>query len=379
MFAYKKFGAAAVAATALLVTAASAGAAQSANPGAHLGNGHEVFVQTDNLSGNTIAVYDRSPDGTLIPAGTYATGGDGGQLTGSVVDHLASQNSLAYNAATRELFAVNAGSDTISVFQVDGGRLHLRQVISSGGTFPASVAINGDLVYVLNSTGGGSIQGFRLSGGELSPIAGSWRSLGLSPTATPQFVNTPGDIAFSPNGSQLLVTTKANTDAIDVFAIDSSGQPSQTPVVNTEPEQVPFALAFTGQQLNVAQAGSDSVAGFTLNGDGTLTPTFSVATGGLATCWLVADGSALFAGNAASATETSILASSSGALSVTATTATDPGTVDAAVTPDGRYLYVQTGANGVVDEFSVGASGSLTELGSVTVPNGAGGEGIATS
>jgi 6-phosphogluconolactonase (cycloisomerase 2 family) len=379
MFAYKKFGAAAVAATALLVTAASAGAAQSANPGAHLGNGHEVFVQTDNLSGNTIAVYDRSPDGTLIPAGTYATGGDGGQLAGSVVDHLASQNSLAYNAATRELFAVNAGSDTISVFQVGGGRLHLRQVISSGGTFPASVAINGDLVYVLNSTGGGSIQGFRLSGGELSPIAGSWRSLGLSPTATPQFVNTPGDIAFSPNGSQLLVTTKANTDAIDVFAIDSSGQPSQTPVINTEPGQVPFALAFTGQQLNVAQAGSDSVAGFTLNGDGTLTPTFAVATGGLATCWLVADGSALFAGNAASATETSILASPTGGLSVTATTATDPGTVDAAATPDGRYLYVQTGRNGVVDEFSVGASGSLTELGSVTVPNGAGGEGIATS
>jgi len=53
-----------------------------------------VFVQTDAVTGNTIAVYDRNHGGTLSPAGTYATGGNGAQLAGSVVDHLASQNSL---------------------------------------------------------------------------------------------------------------------------------------------------------------------------------------------------------------------------------------------------------------------------------------------
>jgi hypothetical protein len=37
---------------------------------------------------------------------------------------------------------------------------------------------------------------------------------------------------------------------------------------------------------------------------------------------------------------------------------------------------VQTGANGIVDEFAVGAGGSLTSLGSVVVPGAAGGEGI---
>jgi hypothetical protein len=49
-----------------------------------------VFVQTDRSTGNQVVAYHRAADGTLTPAGTYATGGLGGQLSGSVVDHLAS-------------------------------------------------------------------------------------------------------------------------------------------------------------------------------------------------------------------------------------------------------------------------------------------------
>ena len=79
--------------------------------------GRRRSVQTDNLAGNQIVAYDRSGNGTLTLAGTYATGGLGGQLTGSAVDHLASQGSLAYDA-TRTLYAVNAGSNTVSVFAV---------------------------------------------------------------------------------------------------------------------------------------------------------------------------------------------------------------------------------------------------------------------
>ncbi len=56
-----------------------------------------VFVQTDNPAGNAIVVYNRGADGSLHPSGTYATGGNGGVLTGSVVDHLASQGSLVYD------------------------------------------------------------------------------------------------------------------------------------------------------------------------------------------------------------------------------------------------------------------------------------------
>src|SRR3954469_18105429 len=76
---------------------------------------HVVFVQNDSPSGNQIVAYDRGRDGKLTQAGTYATHGLGGVLAGSVVDHLASQGSLTYDRRHGLLYAVNAGSDTVSV------------------------------------------------------------------------------------------------------------------------------------------------------------------------------------------------------------------------------------------------------------------------
>jgi 6-phosphogluconolactonase (cycloisomerase 2 family) len=374
-------------AAAAVTVAASLSLAAGSAGASPLFRGHDlrgpagaVFVQSDDTTGNTITVYGRKHNGTLSQAGAYATGGNGGPLTGSVVDHLASQDSLVYDAGQGELFALNAGSNTVSVFNVDGTHLRLRQVVGSGGTFPVSIAVHGDLVYVLNALNGGTIQGYQLSDGNLSPIAGSSRALGLDPTAVPQFTTTPGDIAFTPDGSDLLVTTKANGNDIDVFSVDASGLPAATPVVNNEPGAVPFSIAFEGgDRVAIGEAGPNAVASFDLLGNGTLAPLSIVDTGGAATCWLVADGPVLFAGNAGSATESSVLDSPSGALTLAATTSTDAGTVDATASPDGRYLYVQTGGNGIVDEFWVGSSGSLAEIGSVTVPNAVGGEGIAAS
>ncbi|MGH3165580.1 MAG: hypothetical protein ACRDN0_06760 [Trebonia sp.] len=53
--------------------------------------------------------------------------------------------------------------------------------------------------------------------------------------------------------------------------------------------------------------------------------------------------------------------------------------MDAAVSGDGKYLYVQTGAEGIVDAFRIGANGALTETGTATLPGGIGAEGIAAS
>jgi len=53
--------------------------------------------------------------------------------------------------------------------------------------------------------------------------------------------------------------------------------------------------------------------------------------------------------------------------------------VDAASAAGGQFLYVQTGGNGIVDEFSVAASGALAKIGAVTVPGAAGGEGTVTT
>jgi hypothetical protein len=43
------------------------------------------------------------------------------------------------------------------------------------------------------------------------------------------------------------------------------------------------------------------------------------------------------------------------------------------------FLYVQTGGNGIVDEFQVNTNGTLTEIGSVTVVGAVGGQGIAAT
>ena len=377
--------AAAVLTTTGLATVAAAAIAAPASAASTTARGefpgpasHAVFVQNDDLTGNQVVAYKRSGTGTLTLAGTYNTGGQGGQLTGSVVDHLASQGSLQYDPRQRVLIAVNAGSNTVSVFWVFGDRLLLRQTVSSGGTFPVSVAIHGNLVYVVNALNGGSVQGYRLFFGHLFPIANSNRALNLDPSATPQFVNTPGQVAFSPNGTQLIVTTKANGDDIDVFGVGSGGQLSASPVVNSEPGTVPFAITFDqAGHLVIADAGTNALAAFTLNSDGTVTLIDSVGTGQAATCWVAPAGGTLFASNAGSANISGYTSDASGQLTLLGQTSTDAGTVDASATPGGKFLYVQTGGNGIVDEFSVGSGGSLTSVGSVTVANAAGGEGIA--
>jgi len=146
---------------------------------------HVVFVQTDAPDGNTVVAYDRTPSGGLTQVGSYPTGGDGGVLAGSVVDHQASEGSLAYDPGHHLLFATNAGSNTVTVFAVTGDQLVRRQVIGSGGTFPVSVTVHDDRVFVLNARNGGSVQGYRLAGGHLVRIPGWGRSLGLDPTKSP--------------------------------------------------------------------------------------------------------------------------------------------------------------------------------------------------
>jgi 6-phosphogluconolactonase (cycloisomerase 2 family) len=368
------FGGVLVAATGLLGGTSLAAAGPQAGPAAG-----QVFVQTDNTSGNAVVVYDRDSGGTLRPAGTYATGGEGGVLGGSVVDHLGSEGSLTYDRAHGLLYAVNAGSNTITVFAVDGSRLTRRQVIGSGGSFPVSVAVHGDLVYVLNARDGGSVQGFVRVGATLIRVPGWHRALGLNPAQTPEFTSTPGQVAFTPDGSKLLVTTKGNGSDIDVFAVGLFGAPSAKPVVNTDPGNSPFAVSFGSDgRVAVAESGPNAIATFTLHGDGRLTLDDRVATGQQATCWITADGSTFYVSNAGSGT-VSGYADGGGALRPLGATATDGGTVDAATADGGRYLYVQTGAKGVVDEYRVAANGALTEAGSVTVPGSAGGEGIAAS
>jgi 6-phosphogluconolactonase (cycloisomerase 2 family) len=340
---------------------------------------HVVFVQNDDPSGNVVFAYDRAHNGKLTLAHRYPTGGRGGVLDGSVVDHLASEGALTLDRAHRLLFAVNAGSNTLSVFAVNGDRLSLRQTLHTGGRFPVSVGVSGRLVYVLNARRGGSVSGFRIDGQQLQAISHSTRALGLDPHATPEFTSTPGQVSFSPDGRLLLVTTKANGNDVDVFPVRGNGRLA-APTVNSLPGTVPFAGAFDqAGHFVLAEAGPNAVATFALDHSRTLTPLDSVSTGQAATCWIAGTGGYFYASNAGSASLSRLTTEADGSLNLLGQSPTDTGTVDASASSDGRFLYVQTGGSGVVDEERVANDGTLTQVGTITVPNAVGAEGIAAS
>ena len=63
------------------------------------------------------------------------------------------------------------------------------------------MTVHGDHAYVLNALGGGSLYGYRIAGRALAPLPGSHRALGLGTTAASAFTATPGQVAFTPDGS----------------------------------------------------------------------------------------------------------------------------------------------------------------------------------
>lgn len=369
---------AAAAVAALVAAAALPASSAAASPAPRPAPGGPVFVQTDNPAGNTIVAYRRAADGSLRQRGTFATGGRGGVLDGSVVDHLASQGALAYDGVHHLLLAVNAGSDTVTVFAAEGDTLRREQVVPSGGAFPVSVTVHDDRVYVLNARDGGSVQGYRIAGGtRLEPVPGGDRQLGLDTATAPEFTHTPGQVSFTPDGSRLVVTTKAGGSSIEVFSVLPSGALAGPPAVTEVGGAVPFGFTFDEHgRLIVTDAATNAVLTFAVRRDGSAVELDDAPTGQLATCWIVRAGDRFYASNAGSGTLSGFRQTGRATLEPLGETATGAGTVDSAVTPDERFLYVQTGATGGVDAFRVAADGTLGPVGTVTVPGAVGGEGI---
>ncbi len=223
------------------------------------------------------------------------------------------------------------------------------------------------------------MQGFRIRGHHLRPIAGSARSLGLANTNPPNFLSSPGQVGFSPNGRKLLVTTKMSGSNIDVFRVRRDGTLSATPVVNPSATPVPFAFTFTPQgRLASGEAGASSLTTYELNGDGTLADPRSATDGQAALCWIVRAGDFYYVSNTGSSNVSSFTVGADGTPSLLAAVAgtTNTGNID--LTVSGRYLYVQTGLAGTIDGFHINGDGSLTSIGSVTgLPVGQ--EGIASN
>ncbi|WP_405512100.1 lactonase family protein [Streptomyces canus] len=367
------------AAVATTVAIASAGEVPRAHEGAttksvKAGADHAVFVQGNELAGNTIHVFKRGEDGKLTASGAYATGGKGGDQVDAPTDSLASQGSLVYDRGSHLLLAVNAGSGTVTSFRVEGQKLTDRRVVHSGGDFPSSIAVSGNLAYVMNAGGGGSVQGFRITANGLEPLGGSYRSLGLKNDKVPLFSSSPGQVAFTPGGRELVVTTKsANT--IEVFPMRRDGRPAPRAKVNDSAGGVPFAITFdkAGRML-VAEAEKSTVSTYKVLADGSLKVVQKpLANGQNTLCWLERAGDFFYGGNTGNSTVTGYRTDRHGRLALTNEVgiATPPsamsqGVIDLAVTQDEKFLYVQNGTSGTVDGFRIGRNGSLTKVTTAT-------------
>src|SRR5437763_12920840 len=102
-----------------------------------------VYVLTNQVD-NTVAVFNRDAFGMLTAAGEFSTGGAGDpvpQGTDPTTDPLASQGALILGD-NQFLFAVNAGSDQISVQRLVRNELTMVDLVDSGGVRPERLALH---------------------------------------------------------------------------------------------------------------------------------------------------------------------------------------------------------------------------------------------
>jgi 6-phosphogluconolactonase (cycloisomerase 2 family) len=234
--------------------------------------------------------------------------------------------------------------------------------------------VSGNLAYVMNAGGAGSVQGFKITDNGLKPLGGSYRSLGLKNDKVPLFSSSPGQVAFTPGGRELVVTTKsANT--IEVFPMRRDGRPAHRAKINDSAGGVPFAITFdrAGRML-VAEAEKSTVSTYKVLADGRLKVVQKpLANGQNTLCWLERAGDFFFGGNTGNSTVTGYRTDRHGRLALTneigiATppSAMSQGVIDLAVTQDEKFLYVQNGTSGTVDGFRIGRNGSLTKVTTAT-------------
>src|SRR3954451_20473203 len=222
-----------------------------------------VYVQTNDATQNEVLAFERRGDGGLGPRGRFATGGRG---TGR--PHLPSQSSIVLDEDGRRLLVVNAGSDELSMFTLQADGMRLSDRVASGGATPTSVAVSGDLVYVLNN-GTPGIAGFRIQAGRLVALEGSQRPLS-APDAD------PAQVSFSRDGSTLAVTERG-TDSISTFAVDERGYAAGPRTIKAS-GKTPYGFDFTSDGAMIVteafggEVGAAAAASYSLTEPGRLAP-----------------------------------------------------------------------------------------------------------
>jgi 6-phosphogluconolactonase len=338
----------------------------------------KLYTMSNATTGNEVLVYNRLSDGSLSQTGQVPTTGTG---TGG---GLGNQGALALSEDGFSLFAVNAGSNSVSSFRLTSNGLVLINTVPSGGITPVSLTEDRGRLFVLNAGNGanpGNIFSFRVNpNGSLSPMAYSERALSSTTTST-----GAAQINFSDDGKQLIVTEKA-TDLIltyQVYGYYASGKPTH----NTSSGQTPFGFAVGKRnQVFVSNAAggvadSGSLTSYRLLPQGQLHAlSVEVATEETAACWvaLTPDGRYAFTTNTASGTVSSFRIGMNGKVLLAnndaGITGAGSGPIDMIVGPESRFLYTLNAGTETISSFAVSLDGALTLLTTLTgLPDGANG------
>jgi 6-phosphogluconolactonase len=328
-----------------------------------------VYVLT-NQTTNSVAVFRHNARGILTAAGEFPTGGAGDptpQPPDPATDPLASQGALIMGRGNQHLYAVNAGSNQISVLRIRKNSLDIVDVVDSGGVRPISLALHDDLLYVLNEGGTPNITGFTIEDdGTLTRLAGSTRPLIGGGAAD------PAQIGFSHDGTLLVVTEKAG-NRLNTYTINDNGLPSP-PIDNASNGMTPFGFAFNNANtLVVSEAfggtpNASAASSYDAEDDGTLSViSGSVANSQTAACWIATtnNGKFAFVSNTGSATISSYrINAEDGTLTLLNPTAADTGMnsapIDMDLSVNSRLLFVLLGGTQSVASFRVWKNGNLT-------------------
>jgi len=368
----------------LLMFAVGVGAAFPILASAQLNNATgAVFVMSNDASKNEVIAFERAANGTLGESVSYETHGRG---SGGITDPLESQGSLTLSQDHSLLFAVNAGSGDITVFNVHQAGLNFLSKTPSGGAQPSAIAESHGLVYVLNSGGAGSLVGFHLdNGGRLEQIKNFTAFL----TAT----TTGGaSLAFSPDG-QFLVVTERVANNIDVFHVQPDGTLSPI-VVNPNPAPGTFSVAFAPEGVAIVSetgpagvTNGSAVSSYKVNPNGTVTAiTHSLPTFAAGNCWnaITPDGRWVYVSNSGGDNISGFNIGKDGSLTpiggtVLGNNPSGSHNVDIAVSADGKFVYTINSQSGNIGVFAINQQdGSLTSLGQAgDLPKSVGFNGIA--
>ena len=169
-----------------------------------------VYAMANGEDSNLVVAYGRNSDGTLELLGSYATGGRGAAFDGGEgLDPLISAYALELTPDNRHLLAVNAGSSTVTVFNVNRDFTLTRSSETfTFGVGPNSIAADRGRFFVSNIDADGdfagepdqegSVLGFLVTRrGNVIPDFRTFRTLD----------NRPSAVRISPDGRNLLVTS----------------------------------------------------------------------------------------------------------------------------------------------------------------------------